>query len=116
MTNPTFSIIPPPSSSSTPPPNDNNGKNPQSKLSDSINDRDNGAETPKKESVTVSEPPPRDPLNWFGILLPPALRQSQAAFKSAATEIIPSLVSTVKQMKDIELEVRRTRKKLRKAG
>jgi len=56
-----------------------------------------------------------DPLRWFGILVPPTLRDCQSSFKSAATDDIPRLASLVKDMKELEIEIRRARKKLRKA-
>lgn len=59
---------------------------------------------------------PRDPSAWFGILVPPALRASQSSFKSAVIDIIPALASTTNEMKEVEIEVRRARKRLRKAG
>lgn len=116
VTSPTFSIILPPNILSTQPSKDIGAENLQSKPNETLDDRDDSTETPKKLSSLDSEQSPRDPLNWFGILLPPALRQSQAAFESAATDTVPSLASTAKEMKDIELEVRRTRKRLRRAG
>lgn len=58
---------------------------------------------------------PRDPLKWFGILVPPALRASQRSFKLAAMDTIPALASITNEMKEVEIEVRRARKKLRKA-
>ena len=59
---------------------------------------------------------PRDPLNWFGILVPPALRASRSNFQSAVIDIIPALASTTNDMKEVEIEVRRARKWLKKAG
>ena len=59
---------------------------------------------------------PRDPLNWFGILVPPALRASQSNFQSAVIDMIPALASTTNEMKEVEIEVRRARKWLKKAG
>ena len=58
----------------------------------------------------------RDPLHWFGVFVPPALRASQNSFKSAATADIPSLVNAMREMGTLEIEIRRTRKKLRKAS
>lgn len=58
----------------------------------------------------------RDPLHWFGVLIPPALRASQSHFKNATMEIIPALVSLEKELTEVEIEVRRTRKKLKKVG
>ena len=59
---------------------------------------------------------PRNPLNWFGIFVPPALRASQSSFKSAVIDIVPALASITNEMKEVEIEVRRARKRLRKAG
>ena len=110
-----FSVVLPPSSS-TQPSEDNSPKHPKSKSTETLDEKGENTETLEKDSKAVSEPSTRDPLNWFGILLPPALRQSQAAFKSAVMGTIPALASTVEEMKEVELDVRRTRKKLRKAG
>jgi len=59
---------------------------------------------------------PRDPLHWFGILLPQALRSAQCSFQLAVTNSIPALASISKEMKEVEIEIRRARKKLKKAG
>ena len=55
-----------------------------------------------------------DPLKWFGVLSPPALRSSQQSFKLAVHKSIPQLASIVNEMKLVEIEVRRARKKLAK--
>lgn len=57
----------------------------------------------------------RDPLYWFGILVPQTLRNAQGSFQLAVIRSIPELASTAKEMKETEIEIRRTRKKLRKA-
>ncbi|KAI4289253.1 MAG: hypothetical protein L6R35_001491, partial [Caloplaca aegaea] len=57
-----------------------------------------------------------DPLKWFGILVPPALRACQSSFKDAVEGSIPSLANVSNEMKSLEIEIRRTRKKIRKAG
>ena len=54
-----------------------------------------------------------DPLRWFGMLNPPTLRASQASFRSAAADIAPSLASIMKEMRELEVDIRRTRKNLR---
>ncbi|KAL2037929.1 hypothetical protein N7G274_009404 [Stereocaulon virgatum] len=59
---------------------------------------------------------PIDPLKWFGILVPPALRASQNNFKSAVIDVVPALASVSNEMKGLEIEVRRTRKRLKKAN
>ena len=57
----------------------------------------------------------RDPLNWFGILVPQALRTSQNYFKDAVASHIPALVSISSEMRRVEIEVRQARKRLGKA-
>lgn len=55
-----------------------------------------------------------DPLKWFGVLVPPSLRSSQAQFKSAVIDAMPALVNVDTEMKEVEIEIRRARKKLGK--
>ncbi|KAI0131761.1 hypothetical protein F4776DRAFT_157788 [Hypoxylon sp. NC0597] len=57
----------------------------------------------------------KDPLRWFGLLTPMALRQAQAQSIDAVEHIIPKLISVNAQMAQIEIEVRRARKKRAKA-
>ena len=107
--NPSFSVFQPKSSNlenpqSTPGTNASEGATPDSTIEKAIGV---GLED---ESQELS----RDPLNWFGILVPPALRESQQSFMRAATANIPALASTVKEMREMESEIRRVRKKLRK--
>lgn len=61
-------------------------------------------------------PPISDSLRWFGILVPPALRACQSSFRHAVTETVPALAEVADEMKSLEIEIRRTRKKIRKAG
>lgn len=74
----------------------------------------NGTRSPSEEKETGSNMT-HDPLNWFGILVPPALRITQRHFKDAAANFIPALASLSKEMKEVEIEVRRVRKKIQKA-
>ena len=55
-----------------------------------------------------------DPLKWFGVLSPPALRSSQQSFQLAVHKTIPRLASIVNEMRLVEIEVRRARKKVTK--
>lgn len=57
-----------------------------------------------------------DPIRWFGILVPPALRAAQSVFKSAVLEDVGPLLRVDAEMKEVEIEIRRARKKLRKLG
>ncbi|KAL8812157.1 MAG: hypothetical protein Q9200_001237 [Gallowayella weberi] len=72
------------------------------------------SETSQRE--TSSEPAIPDPLKWFGILVPPALRATQMSFKHAVIEAIPLLVNLTNEMKSMEIEIRRMRKKIKRLG
>lgn len=74
-------------------------------------DTDDAPREADEESKSI-----RDPLHWFGVLIPPALRASQSHFKNATMENIPALVSLEKELSEVEIEVRRTRKRLKKVG
>jgi len=50
------------------------------------------------------------------ILVPQALRAFQKDFQTAVTGNIPMMASVSKEMMEVEVEVRRTRKKLKKLG
>jgi len=56
--------------------------------------------------------PCRNPLNWFGILVPPALRATQAAFSQTVVESIPTLASVNEEMCFVEEEIRTKRQEL----
>lgn len=56
-----------------------------------------------------------DPLRWFGILTPMPLRQAQKLAVESVEDVIPRLATLSTQMADIELQVRRARKKRAKA-
>lgn len=57
----------------------------------------------------------RDPLRWFGVLTPPALRQTQACAIEAVGRVVPRLATVDAAMRAVEIEVRRARKKRAKA-
>ena len=57
----------------------------------------------------------RDPLVWFGILVPPALRQAQNHFVAAAGDPVAEAVNAARGLRAMELEIRKVRKALRKA-
>ena len=73
--------------------------------------------TPTQSSNPDPEPSgglPPDPIRQFGILVPAALRAAQSSFSRAAEGWIES-IETDRQMKELEIEIRRVRKRLRKA-
>jgi hypothetical protein len=76
--------------------------------------------TPNSESKTNMTPdgvsPPSkarrvssDPLNWFGILVPPALRTAQREFTDAVADIVPKLVEVVAEMDLYERKIEEAR-------
>ncbi|KAK2009188.1 hypothetical protein LZ32DRAFT_429207 [Colletotrichum eremochloae] len=74
---------------------------------------ENGAE--KEERTSKHRNKSNDPLRWFGILAPLPLRQAQTLSVQAVQDIIPQLASVDAEMKDMEIEVRRARKRRAKA-
>jgi len=67
---------------------------------------------PSFRKATI-EKPLCDPLNWFGILIPPTLRIAQASFKSALNEAVPNLINISVQMRDLEAKVEGLRHNIR---
>lgn len=66
--------------------------------------------------TSPSQPKSADPLRWFGILVPPPLKACQKEFEAVVRNDVLPLANVAKEMKEIELELRRTRKKLKKLG
>ncbi|KAI9708764.1 MAG: hypothetical protein M1820_003719 [Bogoriella megaspora] len=58
----------------------------------------------------------QDPLRWFGILVPPALRSAQSSFVAGVEGPVAELAAAQKGMWELEIEIRKARKVLRKAG
>jgi hypothetical protein len=55
-----------------------------------------------------------DPLRWFGILVPRELRLAQGSFASAVDESVAEAVNAAKGMRDVEIELRKLRKEIKK--
>jgi hypothetical protein len=70
----------------------------------------------KTESSGAKTVDTRNPLRWFGVLVPQPLRNAQSLSIEAAEQVIPRLVSVDAEMQRLEIEVRRARKKRSKAG
>lgn len=68
--------------------------------------------TPASESKANSDLKPKDPLKWYGILVPPALRNCQTHFQSAVTGTLPDLLSTISALDGLEREIWRLRRDL----
>jgi len=55
-----------------------------------------------------------DTLRWFGILVPPALRSAKSDFTIAIEGPIPRILNVTKQMHQLEHEISRLRKSIKK--
>ncbi|MCJ1308329.1 hypothetical protein MMC25_001982 [Agyrium rufum] len=66
-----------------------------------------------EESETGSEPRKepliKDPLRWFGILVPAALRHAQKDFKSIVLEDVPEIIRIQRELAQLETEIRSLR-------
>ncbi|OJD16874.1 hypothetical protein AJ78_02971 [Emergomyces pasteurianus Ep9510] len=56
-----------------------------------------------------------NPINWFGILVPPALRSAQQSFCTALEGPIPALASVITEMREVERDVEVLRSQLASA-
>jgi hypothetical protein len=56
-----------------------------------------------------------DPLRWFGILVPPALRSAQSSFISTVEGSVPHLASVAKELRIQEIEIGRVRKQIKRS-
>ncbi|KAK1058191.1 hypothetical protein LTR12_015902 [Friedmanniomyces endolithicus] len=57
----------------------------------------------------------RDPLKWFGILVPRELRSAQTSFCSAVDGPIAAAANAARGMREVEAEIRKVRKAVKKA-
>lgn len=55
-----------------------------------------------------------DPIRWFGILVPPALRSAQASFVSSVGGPIPRLCTLATDLRRQEVDIGRLRKQIKK--
>jgi hypothetical protein len=68
----------------------------------------------KAKASSSSKPKPIDPLRWFGILVPPALRTAQSSFVSAVEDSVPTLANIARGLRSQEIEIGRVRKQIKK--
>ncbi|KAF2146232.1 uncharacterized protein K452DRAFT_294815 [Aplosporella prunicola CBS 121167] len=101
----------PPSPSSDPA--DEAPPNPNDPAEITASDKDN---TPQHAAEGETHPTPRDPIRMFGILVPPALRTSQAHFVRAVEGPVPRLANLAAELRALEIEIGRARKAVRKCG
>jgi coiled-coil domain-containing protein 115 len=62
--------------------------------------------TPTKQNARTYP----DPLNWYGLLVPPSLRAAQASFTSVVDNQIPLLLNTQAEMAKLEAQIRALRR------
>lgn len=72
-------------------------------------------EKAQEETLGTKTKIPKDPVRWFGLLTPPALRQTQASAIDTVDRVIPRLLTVNIEMQRLEIEVRRARKRRSKA-
>jgi len=77
---------------------------------------DKEKEKEKKEQTRIAETDKKynDPVSWFGCLIPPEVRQGKEAF-SAGLENLVRVAEIRRQMRRIEEEIHKLKKKLRQA-
>lgn len=62
--------------------------------------------------TTTSPTPSKDPLKWYGILVPPSLRQCQTNFHNAVTSTIPDILTTGSAMQSLEAQIWHVRREM----
>jgi hypothetical protein len=77
-------------------------------------EKQEGKEELKEKEEKKPSRPKNPALHQFGILVPPALRQAQSTAEEMVRNLIPKLASVDAEMKALEIEVRRCRKKAKK--
>jgi hypothetical protein len=55
----------------------------------------------------------KDPLTWYGILAPPALRAAQSSFTTVVETSIPKILNDAARLRQMEIEIGRLRKSIR---
>ncbi|KAK4543393.1 hypothetical protein LTR36_005536 [Oleoguttula mirabilis] len=97
-----------PSPPSTPAPDDH-AQRPVKSDAPTANKQNEPAPPPQ-----VSSGPPRDPLHWFGILVPRELRSAQSSFSCALAGPLLDAVNAGRALRGVEAEIRRVRKAVRR--
>lgn len=66
--------------------------------------------TNTKTQIACKRPPPTNPLNWYGLLIPPSLRAAQTSFIHAIEGQVPNLATIQAEMADLEWQIRNLRR------
>ncbi|KAK4555225.1 hypothetical protein LTR86_007521 [Recurvomyces mirabilis] len=91
---------------------------PESKAEESetkSGDHDEAAATTEHKIVSEKQSTVRDPLHWFGILVPQELRAAQSSFSTAVNGPLIDAVNASRRLRESEIEIGRTRKSVKKA-
>ncbi len=90
---------------------------PEQRDEDAPSDRTEATEKEDEKTAShkLASVRPKDPLRWFGLLAPAALRQAQSQSVQAVEQVIPRLASLDAEMAHMEIRVRRARKRRTKA-
>lgn len=86
------------------------------RIQDEISVTSERTTTSGQGEVGDKEPKTRDPLRWFGLLAPKALRNAQEHATRAVEQTIPRLATVASEMAEVEIRVRRARKKRSRAA
>lgn len=84
---------------------------PEQEQSKEESDHQEAQDTQDKDSTKK----PRDPLHWYGILVPPPLRACQKSFVSAIERPAIEAANASQALRHITLEIRKLRKDIKKA-
>lgn len=82
---------------------------------ESSNDATEKDKSPKEQEQRPKiDPATQDPIRWFGMVVPSTLRDSQKTFTLAVQDAVPAVVNAAAEMHQLEIEIGRTRKAIRK--
>jgi hypothetical protein len=70
------------------------------------------AEADAKSGPIRRRPRTLDPIKWFGILVPPSLRNAQKSFTEAVEGSLPELAGIVVEMQAAEKEITELRRRM----
>jgi hypothetical protein len=77
--------------------------------SDATTDTDRSIEEPQKPRKKFRSD---DPIYWYGILVPPSLRNAQKSFTEGVQTQVPELAGTIVEMRALEQRITQLRAKL----
>ncbi|KAI5357439.1 hypothetical protein Slin15195_G038010 [Septoria linicola] len=110
-----------PTPEATPEPESKRESTDTNEASSTASKTESTVETSNSERPTDEEETPKvnlqDPIRWFGILVPPTLRQAQASFSKALLDetAMTKAVNTSRGLREAEVEIRKLRKSIKKA-